>query len=60
VLRAIGDPSVLFETLRNPSYLIKFRQKVERYGIKFQVTQATRLTLPAYTGGFSVRHCSVP
>jgi uncharacterized protein YlxW (UPF0749 family) len=58
VVRAIGEPASLAETLRNPSYLIALRQKVDRYGIKFQVAPAPKLTLPAYTGGFSVRHCS--
>ena len=59
VVRAIGEPAVLAETLRNPAYLISLRRKVERYGIKLQVTQASRLTLPAYTGGFSVKHCNL-
>jgi len=58
VVRAIGEPASLAETLRNPSYLTALRQKVERYGIKFQVAPAPKLTLPAYTGGYSVRHCS--
>ena len=60
VIRALGEPVTLAETLRNPAYLILLRQKVERYGIKLQVAQASKLTLPAYTGGFSVRHCSLP
>ena len=60
VIRALGEPAILAETLRNPAYLILLRQKVERYGIKLQVTQASKLTLPAYTGGFSVRHSSLP
>ena len=58
VVRAIGEPASLAETLRNPSYLTALRQKVERYGIKLKVAPAPKLTLPAYTGGFSVRHCS--
>jgi len=60
VIRAIGEPGVLAETLRNPSYLSLLRQKVDKYGIKFQVAQAAKMMLPAYTGGFSVRHCSIP
>jgi uncharacterized protein YlxW (UPF0749 family) len=59
VVRAIGEPVTLAETLRNPSYLTALRQRVERYGIKFQAVQVPKLTLPAYTGGFSVRHCSL-
>lgn len=60
VIRAIGEPGVLAETLRNPSYLSLLRQKADKYGVKFQVAQVPKLTLPAYTGGFSVRHCSIP
>ena len=58
-VRAIGEPATLAETLANPSYLGALKQKVDRYGIKFQVVQALKLTLPAYTGGFSVKHCSL-
>jgi uncharacterized protein YlxW (UPF0749 family) len=60
VIRAIGEPGVLAETLRNPSYLSSLRQKADKYGVKFQVAQAAKMMLPAYTGGFSVRHCSIP
>ena len=58
-IRAIGEPGILAETLRNPSYLTSLRQRVERYGIKFQVAQSAKTTLPAYIGGFSVKHCSL-
>lgn len=59
VIRAIGEPGLLAGTLRNPSYLTSLRQKVERYGIKFQVAQSAKTTLPAYIGRFSVKHCSI-
>jgi uncharacterized protein YlxW (UPF0749 family) len=59
VIRAIGEPGILVEVLRNPSYLTSLRQKGERYGIKFQVAQSAKMTLPAYIGGFSVKHCSI-
>ena len=59
VIRAIGEPGALAETLRNPSYLSSLRQRVERYGVKFQVASTAKMTLPAYIGGFSVRHCSI-
>ena len=59
VIRAIGEPGALLETLRNPSYLASLRQKAERYGIKFQVAQVAKMTLPAYIGSFSIRHCSI-
>lgn len=56
VVRAIGEPAVLADTLRNPSYLTSLRQKVERYGIVFKAAPASKMTLPAYTGGFSIKH----
>jgi uncharacterized protein YlxW (UPF0749 family) len=59
VIHAIGEPGVLADALRNPSYLTSLRQRVERYGIKLQVAQAPKTTLPAYIGGFSVKHCSI-
>jgi uncharacterized protein YlxW (UPF0749 family) len=59
VIRALGEPLVLADALRNPSYLASLRQKVERYGIKFQLAQSAKLTLPAYVGGFSMKHCSI-
>ncbi len=58
VVRAIGDPTILADTLRNPSYLASLKQKVERYGLTLQVSQAAKLTLPGYTGGFSVKYAS--
>jgi uncharacterized protein YlxW (UPF0749 family) len=59
VIRAIGEPGVLMETLRNPSYLSSLRKRVEHYGIKLQVAQVSKMTLPTYIGSFSVRHCSI-
>jgi uncharacterized protein YlxW (UPF0749 family) len=60
IVRAIGEPAVLAETLRNPAYLTTLRRKAEREGITFKVAKVSKMTLPAYTGGFSVRHSNVP
>lgn len=59
VIRAIGEPGELMNTLRNPSYLASLRQKVERYGVRFQTMPMSEMTLPAYLGGFSVKHCRI-
>jgi len=42
-IHAIGEPATLAETLRNPAYLVMLRQKVERYGIKLQVAQVSKV-----------------
>ena len=59
LIRAIGEPGVLADTLRNPSYFTSLRQKVERVGVKFQVAQVAKMTLPDYLGGFSVKHSGI-
>jgi uncharacterized protein YlxW (UPF0749 family) len=59
LIRTIGEPGVLADTLRNPSYLTLLRKKVERYGIKLQVAQVAKMTLLDYLGGFSVKHISI-
>jgi uncharacterized protein YlxW (UPF0749 family) len=55
-VRAIGEPAVLADTLRNPAYLTTLRRKAEREGIIFKVMEVSKMTLPAYIGGFSVQH----
>jgi uncharacterized protein YlxW (UPF0749 family) len=56
VIRAIGNPRVLQDYLRNPSYLINLREKQRMYGLRFEVMGHTNLTLPAYSGGFLVQY----
>ena len=56
VIRAIGNPRVLQDHLRNPSYLINLRDKQRMYGLRFEVMGHTNLTLPAYSGGFLVQY----
>jgi uncharacterized protein YlxW (UPF0749 family) len=56
LIRAIGNPKVLQEYLRNPSYLKQLKEKQRLYGLRFDVEGAAAVTLPAYTGGFLVQH----
>lgn len=56
VIRAIGNPKVQQEYLRNPSYLKQLKEKQRLYGLRFDVEGTAAVTLPAYTGGFLVQH----
>jgi uncharacterized protein YlxW (UPF0749 family) len=55
-IRAIGNPRVQQDYLRNPSFLQNLKEKEQLYGLRFDVQGASVLTLPAYTGGFLVQH----
>jgi uncharacterized protein YlxW (UPF0749 family) len=56
LIRAIGNPRVLQDYLRNPSYLQTLKQKQRLYGLRFEVKSAASLTLPTYSGGFLIQH----
>jgi uncharacterized protein YlxW (UPF0749 family) len=56
VIQAIGNPRVQQDYLRNPTYLWGLREKARQYGLGFEVSDAKSLTLPAYSGGFLIRH----
>ncbi len=55
-IRAIGNPRVLQDYLRNPSYLTNLKEKRRLYGLRFEVTAVPNVTLPAYSGGFLVKY----
>lgn len=55
-IRAIGNPRIQQDYLRNPSYLRHLKEKVRLYGLRFDVEAATSVSLPAHTGGFLVQH----
>jgi uncharacterized protein YlxW (UPF0749 family) len=55
-IRAIGNPKVQQDYLRNPAYLTQLKEKQHIYGLRFDVEGAGVLTLPAYSGGFLVQH----
>lgn len=56
LIRAIGNPRVQQDYLRNPSYLQNLKQKQRLYGLRFDVEASSNLTLPAYAGGFLIQH----
>lgn len=56
LIRAIGNPRVQADYLRNPSYLQSLKEKQRLYGLQFEIKPAASVTLPAYTGGFLVRY----
>ncbi len=55
-IRAIGNPKVQQSHLRNPSYLKDLKEKKQLYGLRFDVETASTIRLPAYAGGFLIRH----
>ncbi len=56
LIRAIGDPSVQEALLYNPAYLREIKRKAELYGLRFEITEAKEMTLPAYKGSFPIRY----
>jgi uncharacterized protein YlxW (UPF0749 family) len=56
LIRAIGNPRIQQDHLRNPSYLTNLKGKQRRYGLHFEVKSLSQLSLPAYSGGFLIQH----
>ena len=56
LIRAIGNPRVQADYVRNPSYLKSLKEKQRLYGLRLDVKPVAELTLPAYSGGFLVQH----
>jgi uncharacterized protein YlxW (UPF0749 family) len=56
LIRAIGNPRVQQDYLRNPSHLQDLKEKQRLYGLRFEVKDIAKLTLPAYSGGFLIQH----
>ncbi len=56
LVQAIGNPQVLADYVRNPSYLQSLKEKQRLYGLRFEVRLMNGVTLPAYSGGFLVQH----
>jgi uncharacterized protein YlxW (UPF0749 family) len=55
-IRAIGNPRVQQDYLRNPSYLRGLKEKERLYGLHFEVEPFSNMVLPAYDGGLMVQH----
>lgn len=56
LIRAIGNPRVQVDYVRNPSYLQSLKEKQRLYDLRFEVKVMNGVTLPAYSGGFLVQH----
>ena len=56
LIQAIGNPRVQQDYLRNPSHLKELKERQRLYGVRFEIRDVANLTLPAYSGGFSIRH----
>jgi uncharacterized protein YlxW (UPF0749 family) len=54
-IRAIGNPRVQQDYLRNPSYLHSLKEKQRLYGLQFEVRSTPAVRLPAYSGSILVR-----
>jgi uncharacterized protein YlxW (UPF0749 family) len=55
-IRAIGDPRLQQDYLRNPSYLQDLRDRQRLYGLQVEVQGTARVLLPAHTGGFLIQY----
>ena len=56
LIRAIGNPRIQQDYLRNPSYIKPLKDKERLYGLRFDVRSLADLSLPAYSGGFLIQH----
>ncbi len=52
LIQAVGNSITQEDVLRNPAYLEGIKQRVDPYGVQFEVNRIGMLTLPAYKGGF--------
>ena len=56
LIRAIGNPRVQQDCLRNTSHLQELKAKQRQYGLQFDAKAVANLTLPGYSGGFPLQH----
>lgn len=52
----IGDPARLEAALGDAQNLKALKSRVKLYGLQFDMQKPQQITVPAYTGGFDVRH----
>lgn len=55
-IRALGNPRVQQDYLRNPSYLQDLKDKQRLYGLLFSVQGMASVEVPAYRGGFLMQY----
>jgi uncharacterized protein YlxW (UPF0749 family) len=53
-IRAVGNPRIQQDYLRNPSYLQELKARQRLYELRFDVASLANLTLPGYTGSFLI------
>jgi len=56
IVRGIGNPDTLESFVRNPSYLIEVKEKVQHKGLIFQFHRSPSVELPAYQGSFALKY----
>jgi len=56
LIRAVGDPRLLLDFLRNPSYLADLKEKRRLYGLRFDFVASNEIGLPAYRGGVIIQY----
>jgi len=59
LVQAVGDSITQEDVLRNPAYLEGIKQRVDLYGVQFEVNGIGMLTLPAYKGGFPTHYAQL-
>jgi len=60
VITAIGDPEVLRGALDASEGVRLFRDAADAFGLGYQVTVETDVTIPAYDGSSALTHAQVP
>jgi uncharacterized protein YlxW (UPF0749 family) len=58
-IRAIGNPRVQQDYLRNPSYLQSLKERARLYGLRFEIGTVPNVRLPAFGGSVLVRHAQL-
>jgi uncharacterized protein YlxW (UPF0749 family) len=53
-IRAVGNPRIQQDYLRNPSYLQELKARQRLHELRFDVASLANLTLPGYTGSFLI------
>ncbi len=59
LIQAIGNSITQEDVLRNPAYMEGIKQRVDLYGVQFDVNRIGTLTLPAYKGGFPTHYAQL-
>jgi uncharacterized protein YlxW (UPF0749 family) len=55
-ISAIGDPSLLRDTVENPGYLGELKNRRSRYGVRLDILRVESIVVPAYRGSLPLRY----